>query len=145
MSDSETIERWERRRALFEQHYCDISLERDPNCSDFYLHNPARMVWEAWNRAIDTVPAEFVTAQDIVDRQARELSEVSAAIGTDAYLDPPDGGSVSLGEQVRRMRDELVGLLQRVYDADQAARHEKPYNLSKLMDDIETVLQRHQK
>jgi len=84
------------------------------------------------------------TLQDIVDRQARELSEVSAAIGTDAYLDPPDGGSVSLGGQVRRMREELVGLLQRVYDADQAARHEKPYNMSKLMDDIETVLQRHQ-
>lgn len=46
--------------------------------------------------------------------------------------------------QVRRMRDEMVGLLQRVYDADQAARHEKPYNVSELMDDIERVLQRHQ-
>lgn len=106
--------------------------------------SPGAMVLE-----VDDMPPvgapNLATAQDIIDRQARELSEVSAAIGTDAYLDPPDGGSVSLGEQVRRMRDELVRLLQRVYDADQAARYEKPYNVSKLMDDIETVLQRHQK
>lgn len=88
--------------------------------------------------------ADLRTSDDIIDAQSRELVEVSEAIGTDAYLDPPDGGSVSLGEQVRRMREELVGLLQRVYDADQAARHEKPYNVSKLMDDIEMVLKRHQ-
>jgi hypothetical protein len=37
----------------------------------------------------------------------RELDEVSSAIGSVRWMDPPDGGSVSLGEQVRRMRDDL--------------------------------------
>lgn len=36
--------------------------------------------------------------------------------------------------------DELEGLLQRVYDADLAARHHLPYNVSRLMDDIEAAL-----
>src|SRR5690606_41854367 len=54
--------------------------------------------------------AKLRTFQDIIDRQERELAEVSAAIGSHDYLDPPDGGSVSLGEQVRRMRAELVSL-----------------------------------
>lgn len=84
--------------------------------------------------------AELRTRQDMIDRQARELSEVSTAIGTDAYLDPPDGGSVSLGEQVRRMRDEMVGLLQRVYQE----RHDVRFTDLTVLDDIERVLQRHQ-
>jgi len=32
-----------------------------------------------------------------------ELDAISAAIGTNDYLDPPDGGSVPLAEQVARM------------------------------------------
>lgn len=35
-----------------------------------------------------------------------ELDAISAAIGTVRYMDPPDGGDVSLAEQVRRMREE---------------------------------------
>ena len=37
----------------------------------------------------------------------RELSEVSRAIGSVRWMDPPDGGDVSLGEQVSRMRADL--------------------------------------
>ncbi|RWH52194.1 MAG: hypothetical protein E5V72_01995 [Mesorhizobium sp.] len=33
-----------------------------------------------------------------------ELAEISAAIGTVEFMDPPDGGDVSLAEQVKRMR-----------------------------------------
>lgn len=36
--------------------------------------------------------------------------------------------------------DVLEGLLRRVYDADLAARHHQPYNVSKLMDEIEAAL-----
>jgi len=36
-----------------------------------------------------------------------ELDEVSAAIGTVRFMDPPDGGSVTLAEQVSCMRDAL--------------------------------------
>lgn len=37
----------------------------------------------------------------------RELDEISAAIGTVRFMDPPDGGDVSLAEQVRRMKAAL--------------------------------------
>lgn len=37
----------------------------------------------------------------------RELAGVSSGIGSVRWMDPPDGGSVSLGEQVRRMRADL--------------------------------------
>lgn len=36
------------------------------------------------------------------------LAEISAAIGTNQYMDPPDGGSVTLAEQVRRMSAALA-------------------------------------
>lgn len=36
-----------------------------------------------------------------------QLSEISAAIGSTRFMDPPDGGSVTLPEQVRRMRVAL--------------------------------------
>jgi hypothetical protein len=35
------------------------------------------------------------------------LADVSAAIGSVRFMDPPDGGDVSLSEQVRRMRETL--------------------------------------
>lgn len=37
----------------------------------------------------------------------KELSEVSGAIGSVRWMDPPDGGDVSMAEQVRRMRADL--------------------------------------
>jgi hypothetical protein len=37
----------------------------------------------------------------------RECAAVSAAIGGCEFMDPPDGGDVSLSEQVRRMREAL--------------------------------------
>ena len=53
-----------------------------------------------------------------------ELDAVSAAIGTVRFMDPPDGGDVSLAEQVRRMKAALdeaeaklataVGALERI-------------------------------
>lgn len=39
-----------------------------------------------------------------------ELAAVSAAIGTTEFMDPPDGGSPTLAEQVGRMRAELAAL-----------------------------------
>ena len=37
-----------------------------------------------------------------------ELDAISAAIGTNDYLDPPDGGSVPLAEQVARMAKDAA-------------------------------------
>lgn len=44
------------------------------------------------------------------DRLRAEIEAISAVIGTDRYLDPPDGGDVPLSEQVRRMRAENEAL-----------------------------------
>lgn len=55
----------------------------------------------------------------LAEKAARERAEqelanfgdrISAAIGTNDYLDPPDGGGPELAEQVRRMRTEVVRL-----------------------------------
>jgi hypothetical protein len=37
----------------------------------------------------------------------KELNDIAVAIGSNRFLDPPDGGSVSLAEQVTRMRQAL--------------------------------------
>lgn len=37
----------------------------------------------------------------------KQLDAISAAIGSTRFMDPPDGGDVSLVDQVRRMRAEL--------------------------------------
>lgn len=45
-----------------------------------------------------------------VERLTADQNAVSEAIGTNEYLDPPDGGDVPLAEQVRRMRAEIERL-----------------------------------
>jgi hypothetical protein len=59
--------------------------------------------------------AEILGLRDTVSKLVMErdalrgqLDEVSSAIGSVRWMDPPDGGSVSLGEQVSRMRAELA-------------------------------------
>ena len=44
------------------------------------------------------------------DEARAELDAVSTSIGTNYYLDPPDGGSVTLAEQVRRMKADRDAL-----------------------------------
>lgn len=56
----------------------------------------------AWNRR---APDATSQAQLKIYREA--LEEVSKGIGSVRWMDPPDGGNVSLGEQVRRMRIDL--------------------------------------
>ncbi|HEJ1056169.1 TPA: hypothetical protein SLP05_003762 [Pseudomonas putida] len=54
-----------------------------------------------------------------------------------------DGVNQGIEDKLRAQLAEARALLQRAYDADQAARHHLPYNVSKLMDDIESVLSAH--
>lgn len=42
------------------------------------------------------------------DRLRKELDAIAAALPDARYMDPPDGGDVSLAEQVRRMSEELA-------------------------------------
>lgn len=62
------------------------------------------------NTADVSVQAGGMTASDW-EREAHqsdaELAAVSEAIGSTRFMDPPDGGSPSLAEQVERMRRAL--------------------------------------
>lgn len=46
--------------------------------------------------------------RECMESAGRELNAISAAIGTTQFMDPPDGGDVSLAEQVKRMRETLT-------------------------------------
>jgi hypothetical protein len=58
------------------------------------------------------IPGSGVAATDVgcsacVDEAWADLGEVAKAIGSVRWMDPPDGGDVTLAEQVRRMRADL--------------------------------------
>lgn len=53
---------------------------------------------------------EPLALRQILDRSHRteaEIEAVAAALGSPRFMDPPDGGDVSIAEQVRRMREQL--------------------------------------
>lgn len=62
---------------------------------------------ESTSRALSEKEGELAEANKWSERQGAELSELSAAIGPVRFMDPPDGGDVSLAEQVRRMAAAL--------------------------------------
>lgn len=72
---------------------------------------------------IAELEAEIARLCAEVERLTAEQDAVSAAIGTNEYMDPPDGGNVSLAEQVRRMRDALLA---RAEAWERAAQGEHP-------------------
>jgi|GEM_PF-1835067 len=59
------------------------------------------------SRFIEALAAERDAATERAEKAKAELTDISAAIGTVRFMDPPDGGDVSLAEQVRRMRAAL--------------------------------------
>jgi hypothetical protein len=59
---------------------------------------------------VDDVFSRVHTLCSIEEDFDREMNEVAMAIGSTRYMDPPDGGSPSLGEQVSRMASELDNL-----------------------------------
>lgn len=67
----------------------------------------------------------FKEAADALDAKDAEIArlrdDVSLAIGSNRYLDPPDGGNVPLPEQARRMRVECDALRARVEAAEKDA------------------------
>ena len=58
----------------------------------------------------DALGAEVDQLAMYLEDRDSELAAVSAAIGTTEFMDPPDGGSPTLAEQVGRMRAELAAL-----------------------------------
>lgn len=55
----------------------------------------------------EVTPELVASLRTRAEEAERELDWVSAAIGSVRFMDPPDGGSVSLAEQVSRMRQAL--------------------------------------
>ena len=60
-----------------------------------------RQAYVGFGRGFEQMKAELLAAR-------AELDAISAAIGTNDYLDPPDGGSVPLAEQVARMAKDAA-------------------------------------
>ncbi len=92
------------------------------------------------NELVDEAEASVYAVLDVADeeivRLTRERDEardelwrletdVGAALTPFGcwFMDPPDGGDVSLGEQVKRMSEELVKTRQQRDDAIQSAKH----------------------
>lgn len=93
---------------------------------------------------------DWVTSEDFdrvtAERDAAllDLSEIKESLAyRGSLLCRIEGQRDALQQRLTaadELADVLEGLLQRVYDADLAARHQQPYNVSKLMDEIEEVL-----
>jgi len=80
-------------------------------------------------------PAHFASSYggspEQIAARLQELDAVTGAIGTTRYMDPPDGGDVSLAEQVQRMAAHITvmeaalkpfgGRADRYNDSDAAA------------------------
>ena len=62
------------------------------------------------NKAESDLAALRAENERLKTERDSELAAVSAAIGTTEFMDPPDGGSPTLAEQVGRMRAELAAL-----------------------------------
>ena len=91
---------------------------------------PTNSNWEFETRviytaeALEALQARVSELEVIRDQDARVIADVVRAIVTTRFMDPPDGGDVSLGEQVRRMWQvlqtaeakvaELTGLVKRL-------------------------------
>ena len=55
--------------------------------------------------------SRIVTIERQLEEARAELDAISMAIGTSRFMVPPDGGNVSLSEQVRQMKSNLYSML----------------------------------
>lgn len=53
-------------------------------------------------------PQEILGLIDEVERLEEELSQCASALPGTYYMDPPDGGNVSIPEQIRRMAKDAA-------------------------------------
>ena len=66
-----------------------------------------RIAWGSDTALMREAAHQITTLTAEVARLTGGLAEVAAALPGPVYMDPPDGGDVSLAEQVRRMAAEL--------------------------------------
>jgi len=127
-----------------------------------YCSKKSQALWECWQKTGGDV-AKVEALKDKIEKREEGQQPVgyldripsgdygfrSIKVSPHAYYKIPVY-TRSDADVIRGMNDELAdlrarlaerdALLQRVYDADLAARHYQPYNTSRLMDDIESIL-----
>lgn len=79
--------------------------------ASFSLH---RMRMESYADAISALIECFEQVSAELHQLRQQLQEICNAIGSTEYMDPPDGGSVTISEQVSRMRENRDQLRQQV-------------------------------
>lgn len=83
--------------------------ERRPVTCEFCTDTPFRL--GPFGPCVCATPEALLAALELESYGLRSLSDdIAQAIGTVEFMDPPDGGDVSLPEQVRRMREALTAL-----------------------------------
>lgn len=73
-----------------------------PHCNGDPRHNDGR------DCEIDALRAEVERLKREDEANTRELHDICNALPGVAFMDPPDGGSVTIAEQVRRMYAALL-------------------------------------
>lgn len=63
--------------------------------------------WELWSDAYAREAVDHTGTMIRAEKAEKELGQVSTAIGSVRWMDPPDGGDVPLSEQVKRIREDL--------------------------------------
>lgn len=93
--------------------YCDYQTYRIADFQDYGLALAATVLFnnaKAIKAALSTLTAQTaarVAAERERDEAWGDLSKAAGAIGSVRFMDPPDGGDVTLAEQVARMREAL--------------------------------------
>lgn len=74
--------------------------------SDWAITNPGASPWQVWQARAALASAPAVSQDDV---QAREIMQyVMTLLPSVYYMDPPDGGDVSVLEQLRRMANDAA-------------------------------------
>ncbi|MFU7278736.1 hypothetical protein ACM75F_24565 [Pseudomonas aeruginosa] len=83
--------------------YCDFIDVRISDYSAFDEHDDELGQWIAAAN-----PQAILGLIDEVERLEAELSQCASALPGTYYMDPPDGGNVSIPEQIRRMAKDAA-------------------------------------
>lgn len=104
--------------------YCDYQTYRIADFQDYGLALAATVLFnnaKAIKAALSTLTAQaaaLVAAERERDEAWGDLSKVAGAIGSVRFMDPPDGGDVTLAEQVARMREALEAAEARIAELE---------------------------
>ncbi|ERW65351.1 hypothetical protein [Pseudomonas aeruginosa] len=83
-------------------HY-GFSLDRYESPPHQYIYDTPFHDWRVWQASRAALRVE-----DEIDRLKAEIDQCASALPGTYYMDPPDGGNVSIPEQIRRMAKDAA-------------------------------------